>query len=243
MTDPRVHRIHPGDLALKTPTASGLGVAVVIDVLRATSTIATLLSRGAGEVWTIADPALLEVISPPAGTEMLVVSELKGLPGRFERIDNSPRRVLEMDLQGRLPVVITTNGTRAMAAATPLAERVLLGSFLNLRAVVAALRHARLVTLLPAGSFAAVAEHAEDEACAAAIAASLRGERDDVETRLATCRVDPRILGRLAREPELEGDLDLCLSASNLEVVPEVKIEGRQNDGILKVAAYQGRGH
>lgn len=194
------------------------GVAIVIDVLRATSTAVVLLSR-VPEVCVVAG---LDAIAALPPRPYLIVSELDGADAFGPRIDNSPVEAGRVPLDGRMPVLVTTNGTRALCAAAESAEHVVAASFLNLGAVaaaVAALAPAQ-VTLLPAGDFTGGVPHAEDERCADALAALLRGERPDFPSLLAAARADARIERRLAREPGLAADLDLALSVDRFGVVP-----------------------
>jgi phosphosulfolactate phosphohydrolase-like enzyme len=192
-------------------------VAVVIDVLRATSTAAVLLGRGARTLEVAAELADL-ALAPGA----LIISEHAEAAAHGPRIDNSPVQASALPLdEGRPLVLVTTNGTRALAAAAGAAERVFAASFLNLGATARYLvgSGAARVTLVPAGDFAAAAPHTEDERCADALAALLAGAPVDAAALAASCRDDARVLRRLAREPALAADLDLCLTVDRFPVV------------------------
>jgi phosphosulfolactate phosphohydrolase-like enzyme len=188
-------------------SSNGASVAVVIDVLRATSTAAVLLGRGVSRlrVATVEEAAAL----PP--DRHLLVSER--LPGG---IDNSPALAASLDLEtvrGRELVLVTTNGTRALEAAAKLAPRVLAASFLNLSATAKALAGEPAVTLVPAGDFDGQVAHLEDELCADALAAALAGTPLALGQLFERIRNEPRVLRRLQREPILQGDLELALTA------------------------------
>jgi len=200
----RVARVAPAELV------EPAGVAVVFDVLRATSTAAVLLERVPRVAVTAREG--LAALDPAA---WLVVSELDETRSLPHRIDNSPRAAAEVALDGRTPLLVTTNGTRALLAAAARANRVLVASFRNLAATAALLQRKAppLVTLLPAGRFQPVERHAEDDACADALAALLEQRPFDLPAALAALRSDERILRRLEREPLLAGDLELCLEA------------------------------
>lgn len=201
----RIQRLPPG----RAGEAGELGVAVVIDVLRATSTACVIVGRGARALWvaaTLADAARL-----PAGARR-VYSELPGAELYGARSDNSPVAALAL-APGEEALLVTTNGTRALSACAR-AEKVLAASFLNLSSTAAAIAGAPLVTLVPAGRFETAEPHLEDELCADALAACLSGaELPDPAALEVRLRHDPRVARRLAREPELAADLALALLA------------------------------
>lgn len=196
----RIERWQAGD---------GASLSVVIDVLRATTTALVLLER-VDEVAVVADPESLGAL--PA-RPWLLVSELSRTAALGPRIDNSPARAAEVDLAGRTPCLVTTNGSRALCAAAA-GGPVLVAGFVNLSATVAEIRRRapERVSLLPAGDFAPRVPHLEDEKCADALAAALAGRHFDVEAALAEVRNEPRVLKRLQKESALAADLDVALS-------------------------------
>src|SRR5205823_5710625 len=107
---------------------------------------------------------------------------LEDLRAPGDRIDNSPVQAEQLVLAGRTPVLITTNGTRALDAAACAAGQVLVASFLNVSAVASYLdrRGARRVTLLPAGDFEKGESRPEDELCADALEMLLAGGRPEL---------------------------------------------------------------
>lgn len=209
----RVDRCHPATLGDQR-----LEAAVVIDVLRATTTAVVLLARGAPAVRVVATADDLAGL-PAAGH--LVFSEVAaaraaGLPW----VDNSPAAAGEVELAGRVPVLVTTNGTRAIAAAVRRARLVLVAGFVNLGSTARHLAAAgAAVTLLPAGDFAGVDVRTEDERCADAFEALLAGRPPDLPALLAACREDARVQRRIARHPELLRDVDIALSVDRHQVV------------------------
>lgn len=197
---PTVVRSLPGSL----PGAQRFQAAVVIDVLRATSTAAVLLGRGVPRV-RVADHAL-------GGSFLLVSERFKG------GIDNSPVAAQKVALDGRTPLLVTTNGTRALLAAAGRAESVWAASFLNLSATVARLGQMDSVLLVASGDFASGEPHLEDELCADAVAAALAGRPIELAPLFARVRSEERVQRRLVREPMLAGDLEVCLSADTWPV-------------------------
>jgi 2-phosphosulfolactate phosphatase len=211
------------EVSLQRPSQLGrapIDVAVVIDVLRATSTAAVLLSRGAKELVVLATPDELSLL-PEGGGPYLYVSEMSRLAQAGERIDNSPALAATLELGARTPVLITTNGTRALDAAAAKAGEVLAASFLNVSAVAAHLAQsgAGRVALVPAGDFANDDVRAEDDRCAEALQKLLLGERPGLSALAHSCRQDPRVVRRLAKEPTFAADLELCLLPDTFPVV------------------------
>jgi 2-phosphosulfolactate phosphatase len=188
-------------------------VAVVIDVLRMTSTAAVLMRRAScGGVSVAATLDDLPRLPRPL-SECLVISELPGAARSGAWVDNSPARIAQLDLGDRTPVLVTTNGTRALLAAASCADRVLLASFVDLHAVA---RHLvatapASVVLLPAGHFASGEARIEDDLCADALESLLAGMMPDVAAFAATIHADPRVRRRVEAEPGFSADLDLAL--------------------------------
>lgn len=117
------------------------GIAIVIDVLRASTTIITALAHGAAGVRpvpTIDEARALAVEGGP-GDESLLGGERGGL--RIDGFDlgNSPLEYSRHRVNGRRIVITTTNGTAALAACSAAAE-VLIGAIVNRTAVAARAR-------------------------------------------------------------------------------------------------------
>jgi 2-phosphosulfolactate phosphatase len=110
------------------------GVAVVVDVLRATTVMVQALAAGCeavipcGEI----DEALLIAASLPSGTALLA-GERRGLPIEEFDLGNSPGEFTPEVCREKTLVMTTTNGTRAILASLE-AERVYVAAFSNLRA-------------------------------------------------------------------------------------------------------------
>jgi phosphosulfolactate phosphohydrolase-like enzyme len=228
----------------RRPIALGvepLGVAVVIDVFRATSTATVLAGRGVGALRMVPTPAALERL-PPHLRGYLVISELAEAAIQGERIDNSPVAAKAVALLGRLPVLVTTNGTRALDSAHRHASQVLLASFLNLGAVARHLLAAapERVTLVPAGKFERGEAHVEDDACAEALAELLRAGLPDYAALFARIRGNERVQRRIAREPGFGADVDLSLQLGVHEVVLRYQAEGEAGGWIRNVLERPG---
>ncbi len=144
------------------------GIAVIIDVLRASTTITHALANGAscvvpcGEV----DEALQLAQARPAGS-VLLGGEREGLLIDGFHLDNNPFAYGSDVVRGNTIIFTTSNGTRALLRAAQ-ADRVLIGSFVNLQAVVnVLLADQRSVHLVCAGTKGKIT--VEDSLCAGAI--------------------------------------------------------------------------
>ncbi|TWU50886.1 putative 2-phosphosulfolactate phosphatase [Rubripirellula tenax] len=129
-------------------------VAVVIDVLRATSVATVALAAGAAEILTcreIADARVLADASRGDATAALLCGERGCRPIDGFDLGNSPAEYSPERVAGRQLIFTTTNGTRAIHTAAT-ARSMLLASFLNLSAVVEALSGVESVHLVCAGT-------------------------------------------------------------------------------------------
>src|SRR5580704_17722366 len=137
--------IEPGDLAG--------GVAVVIDVLRASTTIIVALANGAARVIPcgLVDMARSVAAEDETGNT-LTGGERGGVKIDGFDLDNSPASYTRERVAGKTIAFTTTNGTATLLK-TEGAVRVLIGTFVNRKAVVETLRaDGRPVHLICAGT-------------------------------------------------------------------------------------------
>jgi 2-phosphosulfolactate phosphatase len=120
---------------LSDPEAS---VCVVIDALRASSSIVALLAGGAQEIVVAESPAAARRIARQEPGRYVLAGEEDGLALRGFDYGNSPSEFAALDVTGRRFILSTTNGTRALQqmATSPL---VLVGALVNASAVMRAL--------------------------------------------------------------------------------------------------------
>jgi 2-phosphosulfolactate phosphatase len=133
------------------------GLAVVIDVLRASTTMVHALAAGCTAILPCAE---VEEACKLAGGmrvgKVLLTGERHGRPLPGFDLGNSPGEFCARVCKGRTVVMTTTNGTRALLRAAE-AERVLLAGFVNFSAVCEQLKQdARPVHILCAGTEGAV---------------------------------------------------------------------------------------
>lgn len=148
------------------------GVFVVIDCLRATTTIATLFDAGLAGLWAVEDLDLAREIARRESA--LLFGEVGGLPPAGFDGGNSPVEAREAPVRGRRAVLFTTNGTRAL---TDLAGRgrVVAACIGNAGPVARFVDGEATVGLVCSGEDGGSAFALEDFAAAAVIARELAG--------------------------------------------------------------------
>jgi 2-phosphosulfolactate phosphatase len=164
--------------ALVEPAELAGKVAVVIDVLRATTTIVHALANGANQVIPCLEiEEAVEQASSLAQAEQARTLVLRGgerggrqIPG-FD-LGNSPAEYSRGVVGGKAVIMTTTNGTRALERCR-LARRVLIGAFVNFSAVCRELAGEEQIALVCAGTDGHVTR--EDALFAGAVVQDLAG--------------------------------------------------------------------
>jgi len=213
-------------VAFSPSEALAAQLAIVVDVMRATSTIAQALASGYRRVLCCAEIDEARSLAETNGPAKLAGERrLEHIPG-FD-FGNSPRE-LAGEAAAETLILTTTNGTRLLVSAAARFERVYVGSLLNLDAVAAAAAESgEDVALLCAGVLGELA--LDDAYCAGRIAEALSGEPSDSATaaiRIARSFASPReglgasrSAGNLRRHG-LEEDIEWCARENALDVVP-----------------------
>lgn len=125
---------------------------VVFDVLRATTTITTALSLGAGEVRAFETLDLARDAASGHDESRLLCGEREAVKPEGFDMGNSPRQFTIQNCGNRVVLLATTNGTKAIASAKS-AGKLLIGALVNASAVAKALALlGQPVTLLCAGT-------------------------------------------------------------------------------------------
>jgi 2-phosphosulfolactate phosphatase len=201
-------------------------VAVVIDVLRATSTISQALAVGYRRVLCCSSLAAARGLQGP-GRVLAGERDCVRVPD-FE-LGNSPEALVKRAPAGDELVLATTNGSPAIVAAAGSAERVLIGCLMNLRALVAAIPAAARVMIVCSGTGGRPA--LEDVYTAGRVVGALDGVPSD-SARVAECvarrygtSLEPLAAsedGAVLRATGQERDIPWCARESVLDLVPEV---------------------
>jgi 2-phosphosulfolactate phosphatase len=226
-------RVH---VAFTPSEAATAELGIVVDVVRATSSIAQALASGYRRVLCCAEVEQARALRASLGGGAVVGGERDAI--RIEGFDlgASPRELLEPHAETL--ILSTTNGTRAILAAAERCDEVLLGSLLNLDAVARAAGAAREVATLCAGYKGGFAF--DDAYCAGRIVAALDGaERTDAAIAAALlAQAFPHALdglnARTYGPPGLEADIEWCARESVLDVVPRL---ARVVDGAAEITA------
>jgi 2-phosphosulfolactate phosphatase len=209
----------PGE---QTPAATG----IVVDVLRATSTICQALASGYRRVLCCAEVDEARALAESEGPAILAGERLLEHIEGFD-FGNSPRE-LDGKPAAETLILTTTNGTRLLVAAAERFERVYVGSLLNLDAVAAAARESgEDVAVLCAGVLGELA--LDDAYCAGRIAERLGDElADSARAAILLARSFPSALEGLGasqsaanlRRNGLEVDVERCARENDLAVAP-----------------------
>lgn len=117
----------PSDISSKT--------VIVVDVLRASSTIVTALGNGCRRIIPVADVERARQIARELGNNVLLCGERGGLKVDGFDFGNSPLDYRANIVSGKDIVFTTTNGTQAIQAARN-SRTLFVGTFLNLSSVV-----------------------------------------------------------------------------------------------------------
>jgi 2-phosphosulfolactate phosphatase len=228
------------DVALTPAELRPADVAVVIDVLRAGSTVVTALAAGYERVLLAASVGRARELRGPG--RVLAGEQRCVQPAGFDQ-GNSP---LEAALRrGDELVLATTNGTPAVLAAARVAPTVVIACMLNLAAVVGELAGvAGDIQIVCSGTDGEVA--LEDTYVAGRIVAALDAPRTDaarVAEAVARAYGSPlAALGasadaRVLRSVGLADDISFCARESKLSVVPHAAVLA---DGVAVAVAVAG---
>jgi 2-phosphosulfolactate phosphatase len=214
-------RVH---VAFTPAEAEQVPTAVVVDVLRATSTIAQALDAGYRRVLCCAEIEEARELRARLDDAVLAGERRAATIPGFD-LGNSPREFVEP--RAKTLVLSTTNGTRAIVAAARNADTVLVGSLLNLDAVSATARESgsdvEVVCAGVEGRFTL-----DDVYCAGRIVELLGGERSDAAeaaVRIARSFGSAEEGLRASETPfyeKLGEDIAWCARESVLAVVPRL---------------------
>ena len=137
---------------LVTPEELRNGTAVVIDVLRATTTIVHALEADAREIIPCLEvDEARQLAAEFLRDEVLLGGKRQGRPIEGFDLGNSPEEYTVERVAGKTIVLTTTNGTRAIGRCRA-ARRTLIGAFLNATAVYQELWNEEQVDLVCAGT-------------------------------------------------------------------------------------------
>ncbi|MET4106498.1 2-phosphosulfolactate phosphatase [Hymenobacter sp. UYP22] len=212
-------------------------VAVVVDILRATSSIVTALAQGVTHLVPFSE--LAECQAQAAGG-YLTAAERDGRQAEGVDLGNSPFGYLDgvVPVRGRCVAITTTNGTRALHLSAA-ADKVLVGAFLNIGAVAEHLRRLQKDVVVVCagwkGNFCL-----EDTLFGGALAALLQTDFDTTSSDATLAALDlwktaeADVAGYLLKSShvrrlnslEAHQDMEFCIRQDEYDLVPVFR-EGR----------------
>ncbi len=209
-------------------------IVVVADILRATTTITFAMANGTTSITPVLTPenALRLAANQP---DTLIGGERGGKKVRGFDLGNSPREYTQAIVSRKRIVLTTTNGTRTLQACRS-AEQVLVGSFLNLRAIINRLVQVEGEVIFAcsgreggfcmedtvfAGACVDVLKDAQLTDSAEAAKTLYQRHRYNLLGMLKNC-----YHGRNLTSIGLAGDLEFCAQTDFVDVVPR-QIDGR----------------
>ena len=209
---------------------------VVIDVIRATSTMTVALANGARAIYPACSAEEAIRLASSLGREdCLLCGERRGLKVEGFDLGNSPYEFTADRVRGKKLVMSTTNGTRAFLAAEG-AAKVVAMSFLNLTAVADSVGGGEELVVICAGKEGRFS--LDDAVCAGHLLTKLAGVRDtgaglDDGARAAirfahAFEPDEPFLrstaaGMALLDVGLEGDLSICAQGDLHPLVLEME--------------------
>jgi 2-phosphosulfolactate phosphatase len=215
------------------------GVAIVIDVLRGSSSIIQALKNGASRVIPAAEIEDARALADewPTG-EYILCAERNGIKVDGFNLGNSPYEYDSDTVSGKDLIYSSTNCSKALLTALP-ADRVLIGTFNNISAIMESIGTANRVLLICAGKMGRFA--LEDAVCAGMFVSEfLRDSSHEVAlndaSRTAKLLFDyyHRDILKLLRESShgnylltlgLERDLEFVARIDSERIVPELSLD------------------
>ncbi len=208
---------------------------VMIDVLRASTTIITALRNGAKEIIPVTTvESAVKLSGNLFGDVILLGGERNGRMIEGFHLGNSPAEYAAERVRGKSIIFSTTNGSQAMVRAR-YARDMLVCGFVNLSAVAAFLRQARRdLTVVCAGSGGMFS--LEDAVCAGGLLQKLADDSgptldlsDAAQAAVTLHRTFGRSILRMLKSSEhgrylteigLEADLAACAAVDTMPVLP-----------------------
>ncbi len=169
---------------------------IVVDTLRATTVMTTLIAGGASAVYACGSHEAARAVGAALPASRLC-GETGGLPPPGFDYGNSPSEFARLDVRGWTLVQSTSNGTRALSLAAQ-AQQTLVGCLRNRAAVARATPAvAGDVTIVCSGEAAGTAPSVEDSFTAGAIVEALVADERDGASALVQLRDGARLALRI----------------------------------------------
>jgi 2-phosphosulfolactate phosphatase len=210
---------------------------VVVDILRATSSMTTAFAHGIESIYPVAK---LEDCRAMKSKGYLIAGERDGEKVADFDLGNSPFEYMAENLKGKQIAFTTTNGTQAIAKSIG-AKEIIIGAFLNLSAVVERLIKSNNDVLIVcagwkgkvnledtvfAGALVEKLKNNFTHACDAPLAAQhlYNAAKHDMVKFLSQSSHVKRL-----NKLNIHEDMEFCLTIDTYSIVPVLK------DGVLKI--------
>jgi len=216
---------------------------VVIDVLRASSVMVTALANGARAFIPVETvEAAYEIVREGSGDEFILAGERDTQMIDGFHLGNSPMDYTPEKVKGKTIILTTSNGTKALNMLTA-ANKVMIGAFLNIDALVNRLMEDSEVVFVCSGTNNNFSM--DDAMCAAAITDKLMQRKsikmsDMALTLLKAYKSEEDNLRHLLRDSYhlnllirngFEKDVDYCLQKNVYDIVP-----GMNKDRLINIS-------
>jgi len=200
---------------------------VVIDVLRATSTINTILFSGAKSVMPV---ETLDECMKLRDQGCIIMAERMGKKVEGFDFGNSPTKIEKSEFEGKDVGIATSNGTKAIVK-TKGSHITLIGSFLNLSKIIEYINNSNNDVLLVCSGWKG-STNLEDTLCAGAIVAGLQNFEYDSDTVIIAKKLYEQSKGDIlslmqksSHAKRLSGydnvkDIEFCSQVDTQEILP-----------------------
>lgn len=213
------------------------GLTVVIDVFRAFSMEAYMMSQGAEKIIPVGDVNLAYKLKEE-NPDIVLAGERHGkiLPG-FD-VGNSPWELSKMDIKGKTVVHTTSAGTQGIANAVN-ADDIIGGSLVTARAVAEYIKKsgATEVSLVCMG-LEAISETEEDTLCAEYIKSLLLGTEIDMEKEIENLKITSgaKFFDEKQKDVFPEPDFYMCTEVDKFNFVLRLKRNDAGIDYMEKIS-------
>ena len=201
-------------------------IVVVIDVLRATSTINTLLFLGANHVKPVGSLEECKVLKED---DYIIMAERMGKKVEGFDYGNSPTKLKEENIKGKKIAIATSNGSKAIIKSEG-SKRTILCSFLNIESVINLIKKSEsdvlllcsgwlgktnLEDTLCAGGIVSGLDNFEIESDTALMAKALHNNTDDILETMKLSSHAKRLSGY-----DNKVDIEFCSRVNTQPIVP-----------------------
>lgn len=216
---------------------------IILDILRATSTMVTALANQARQIIPVMEPEAAFQIRQTIGAENCILGgERKGYKLNGFDLGNSPAEYLEANVSGKNVILCTSNGTKAVLW-TREAREVIIGSFLNMKVICDYLKSSYITSDIFIVCSGREGNFSLEDFTGAGMIVSAIGSNYELTDRAKTAQftfekaweiglasiVSQTEHGRYLKEIGMESDIAWCTTLNKFPILP------RLVDGVIKL--------